>query len=95
MYLKQLTAAHLITSVVRKCGFDAAAGTVSKAFHVDSQGALHAVDNEFVRNIAPEQDMRIEILLASTNLDVATKRNSLHNSPGGEDGLEWHLRLNF
>ncbi|KAI5842575.1 CP2 transcription factor-domain-containing protein [Morchella snyderi] len=101
VYLQTRTAQCLTSSIAAKCGIDPA--TVLRTVHMSSRGLSIFVDDEFVREMAEGQDMKVQAVEIREESPFASPPQEWANSPeesqDGEGNLKngaphgWELRL--
>lgn len=101
VYLQSRTAASLTDSIAAKCGIDPA--TVLRTVHMSNRGLSIFVDDEFVREMAEGQDMKVQAIEIREESPFASPPQEWCNSPEASqtdgDGNKntvshgWELRL--
>lgn len=101
VYLQSRTAQSLTSSIATKCGIDPA--TVLRTVHMSSRGLSIFVDDEFVREMAEGQDMKVQAVEIREESPFASPPQEWASSPEAPqndcDGNKtagshgWELRL--
>lgn len=101
VYLHSRTAASLTSSIAAKCGIDPV--TVLRTVHMSSRGLSIFVDDEFVREMAEGQDMKVQAVEIREESPFASPPQEWGSSPeapqsDGDSGKNsnshgWELRL--
>lgn len=79
VYLQTRTATSLTNGIAAKCGIDPA--TVLRTVHMSNRGLSIFVDDEFVREMAEGQDMKVQAIEIREESPFASPPREWCNSP--------------